>query len=171
MLTKFAGKMKAAVAVSGLLLASCGLPGCGKILDGLDGRTSSQGGKIDATPGTFTHVYQATLSTACVQCHVPGSDGGDHLDFSDKGSAYRTLLGGAVSGHSSATICGGLKLIEPGVPRDSYLAAVLFAEYNAIGFGGVPECKPYSVHLEDQNLSDTEKSSILSWIRNGARND
>jgi hypothetical protein len=124
--------------------------------------------------GTFTNVYQNTLKTACIQCHVPGgapTNDGVKLDFTDQNTAYQTLMGSNVSGQISVGSCGGIKIVNPGNPASSYLAGVLFSEYNTDNFAGVSTCKPYTAHLTDQNLSADEKTAIISWIQSGAPNN
>jgi hypothetical protein len=116
-----------------------------------------------------------TLKTACIECHVPTGaatvNNGVQLDFSTQALAYQTLTAKKVTGSTSSGICPNVSIVTAGDPTKSYLAAVLFAKYNATNFAGVSGCSPYSVHLQDQNISDAEQTSIINWITNGAKND
>lgn len=128
-----------------------------------------------ATSGTFTSIYTSTLSkTTCVSCHEPGGSGyanGVTLDFSTQALAYQTLTSATVSNPSEKTNCSGVKIVYPSNASKSYLAAVLFSDYNANNFAGVSGCQPYTVHLQNLSLSADEKTSILNWINNGALNN
>lgn len=125
--------------------------------------------------GTFSYVYQKTLSTACIECHVPSGAAtqlyGVQLDFTLQATAYQTLTSSMVSGQSSVGACSSVRIVASGSPQTSFLAGVLFTDYFTTNFAGVAGCTPYSAHLNDQNLSDAEKASIISWIQNGAPNN
>lgn len=125
------------------------------------------------TEGTFTHVYEKTLKSACIECHVPTGAAfktdGVLLDFTSQAKAYSTLTTSSVTGGSSKTTCGSAKIVKATKVEDSYLAAVLFTEYNISNFAGISGCTPYTLHLTDQNISSTEKNSITTWIKNGAK--
>jgi|GEM_PF-2960375 len=151
-------------AATGLIL-SLGLvfSGCGQVSDLVDSTT--------AQSGTFSHVYSNVLSD-CLQCHV-GSNSAEYgtLDFSTKTKAYESLQG-TVSGPLAVGNCAGVKLITANTPADSYFAAVLLSEYaTTSGIAGDTDCVPYATHLEDQNLSAAEKTSIKDWITAGALNN
>jgi hypothetical protein len=127
------------------------------------------GDLLPTTSGTFTDVYAKTLSS-CTQCH-DGSNATEYgsLDFSTQASAYETLVGTTVTGPMAAGTCGQVPLVAAGSPSTSYLTAVLFTDYAAsFSSGG---CVPYATHLEDQSISPEEKTSIETWITNGAAND
>ena len=152
-----------------LLVLTLALPffltDCGKI-PGLDGTPAS---------GTFGSVYRTITTANCTQCHVPGgaatTDSGVQLDFTSQATAYSTLTSLNVTATSSKNICNGVKIVKSGEPAKSYFAAVLISTYNTSNFAGVTGCTPYNVHLENQNLSEAEKTSIVSWIQNGAPNN
>lgn len=127
----------------------------------------------ELTPGTFSNVYSNTLKS-CAQCH-DGTDASVEngtVDFSSQALAYETLLAGTVSGITAAGTCAGVKLVDAGSPSTSYLLAVLFADYaSGTGFAGDGDCVPYATHLEDQNVSASEKASMVQWIQDGAQNN
>lgn len=137
------------------------------------------GSQLTDTPapasGTFGSVYNSLKSNNCTECHTPkGSATIDNhvaLDFSTQALAYQTLTASTVSGTTSAGDCGGIKIVSPGNPSKSYLAAVLFKDYNTSGFADVTQCVPYNAHLTSFNLSSSEKTSIINWIQNGALNN
>jgi hypothetical protein len=54
---------------------------------------------------------------------------------------------------------------------DSYLAAVLFEQYNKSNFASVSTCVPYKHYQDVANLSATDQHDITTWIQNGAKND
>ena len=125
------------------------------------------------TPGTFTAVYNQTLKTACVECHQPGGSAtiaGATLDFTTQAKAYATIKPGSVGGGSSGPSCKNLPIVVAGNATSSFLAAVLFVEYDTTPFQN-PGCTPYATHQSDQNLSADEKSSLLQWINAGAKNN
>lgn len=145
---------------------------------GLVGLLVSCGKQTQApTPGTFTAVYTNTLSSACIQCHVPTgavySAGGGNvkLDFSTQATAYTTLIGVKVAGTSTVGTCGDNFLVVASGATKSYLAAVLFDDYSTANFGGQSGCTPYAVHHQDQHLSADEKASMVKWITDGALNN
>lgn len=124
--------------------------------------------------GTFSSIYTTTLSSACIQCHVPTGAvytvNGVPLDFTSKDSAYKTLTYSKASGNSS-NICNNVPIVKKGDPKNSYLVAVLFSDYSTNDFAGQAGCIPYNVHHQDQNLSASEKASIIKWITDGALNN
>jgi hypothetical protein len=133
-------------------------------------------GKESTTPaaGTFGNVYTVTLRTACANCHAPGglpTTQGCTLDFSSQAQAYSTLTGGTVAGSGEPTACLGLKYVVAGDPSSSYLVGVLNSTYHVNNFAGHSGCLPYATHLQDQNLTADEQSSIVSWIQGGAQNN
>jgi hypothetical protein len=139
------------------------LSGCGQVSDLVDSTT--------AQSGTFSHVYSNVLSD-CLQCH-DGSNAADYgaLDFSSKAKAYESLQG-TVSGPLASGTCAGVELITASAPADSYFAAVLLSEFaTTSGIAGDSDCVPYANHLEDQNLTTAEKTSIKDWITAGALNN
>lgn len=127
------------------------------------------------SPGTFQDVYTNTFKKSCMECHVPtGSATVDYhakLDFSTSDLAYQTLTTSTVSGITSSTICAGVKIVAANDPTNSYLMGVLFRDYYKTDFGGKSGCTPNNVHLESINVTDTEKSSIQTWINAGALNN
>lgn len=139
------------------------------------GCNSSKTADTTTTSGTFTDIYKSLLSTSCSGCHNPEGDvyktSHVHLDFSTQATAYSTLTTLLVTGDTSKGICGNVKIVDPGSVSTSYLAGVLFSEYNVYNFDNYPNCKPYSAHLLDQHPSDSEKTSIISWINAGAPNN
>jgi hypothetical protein len=120
------------------------------------------------TSGTFSSVYNVTLKTACIQCHVSPGINGVKLDFSTQALAYQTLLASKVTGNTTSGICPNVSIVVAGNVSKSYLAAVLIAKYNTPNFSSVSGCSPYSVHLQDQNLSAAEQTSLTDWISGGA---
>jgi hypothetical protein len=136
---------------------------------------SACGKSTESTSGTFTQVYTNTLSRACIECHKPGTAATDQdgvtLNFSTQATAFSTLLESTVRGASSTGTCGSVKIVTAGSVENSYLAGVLFTDYHKDNFAGVSGCTPYAVHLQNQNLSASEKTTILDWIRNGALNN
>jgi hypothetical protein len=126
------------------------------------------------TSGTFAHVYNVTLKTACIQCHVPGGSAttaGVTLDFSTQTTAYQSLTTSVVSGGSTKNTCPNISIVLSKDANKSYLAGVLFDSYHTSNFAGVTGCTPYSAHLTDQSLSSDEQTSIVNWINNGALNN
>ncbi len=125
--------------------------------------------------GTFGYVYQNTLKTACIECHVPSgaayASHGVQLDFSTQDTAYSTLLAKNVTGSSSTGTCSGIRIVSPSTPASSYLAGVLISSYHISNFAGVSGCTPYANHLSDQNLSAEEQTSLIEWIQGGALNN
>jgi hypothetical protein len=75
-----------------------------------------------------------------------------------------------VTGPIAGGACSSVKIVDPGNPSTSYLAGVLIQSYYD-NFNGLTGCQPYSVHLQDQNLSADEQSSLTTWITNGAANN
>ena len=127
------------------------------------------------TPGTFTAVYTNTLKSACIECHVPtGSATRDNkctIDFTSQTTAFNTLTTGLVVGTVSKGTCGTMSLVTALNPSKSYLTGVLFSDYVSQNFGGVTGCTPYPLSVHNQNLSADEKSSMLKWITDGAKNN
>jgi hypothetical protein len=157
----------AAVAALTVILSNCGSK--------MSSQPTSQTA-LDSTPGTFTNVYQIfTQSHNCNQCHVPGAPAYDQngvkFDLTSQATAFSTLVNQAISGQSSTGICGGVLEVVPGSPQTSYLAAVLDQAYNTASFAGVSSCAPFNGHLQSENLSADEISSIVSWIQGGAQNN
>jgi hypothetical protein len=129
------------------------------------------GKALGPASGTFGNVYE-TLKSDCIECHVPGGSGlvsGSTFDVTSATTAYNTLL--SDTAHTAAPECAGVKLVVANTPTSSYLAAVLFSDYNINSFAGVANCKPITRHHSDLNLSADEKTSILAWINGGALNN
>jgi hypothetical protein len=125
-------------------------------------------------PNKFSSIYPNIIRFHnCHSCHAPGGQVYDNptdpveLNFSTEDLAYSTLTSKTVAGPTSKGTCGGIKIVNT-TPQTSFLAGVLFSDYNAANFGGVSGCTPYSVHLSDQNLSTSERDAIVTWINNGA---
>ncbi|MCC7404443.1 MAG: hypothetical protein IT288_08600 [Bdellovibrionales bacterium] len=135
----------------------------------------SEDTKPNSTDTTkFTSIYTNIIRFHnCHSCHAPGGQVFDNptdpveLNFSTEDLAYSTLTSKNVAGPTSKGTCTGIKIVNT-TPQTSFLAGVLFSEYNTANFAGVTGCTPYSVHLSDQNLSSSEKSAIVTWINNGA---
>ena len=123
------------------------------------------GAKDVPASGTFGNVYANTLNR-CSTCHQPaGSGSASPLNFLTQITAYSTLL----AYNSVETGCGSVRYVVPSTPQSSMLPAVLFADYFAlVGVGG---CSPYNVHLSNQALSASERTSLLAWISGGALNN
>lgn len=123
---------------------------------------------------TFTTVYQ-TLSTACIECHKPGTAATDsnqvQLNFTTQALAYSTLMAGNVNGILTRGSCPSVKLVSVGVPGSSYLVGTINQSYASSSFGGVSGCTPYNVHYSTLNLSTTQQNAIIAWIADGAKND
>jgi hypothetical protein len=149
------------------------------VFQGCSQRLSQTGiavtGVVGVKAGSFNGVYQILNDNNCVSCHSPGGAAHDisgvELDFSSISSAYQALTADFVTGTSSTGICGGVRIVAPGKPSASYIAAVLFSDYNTADFGGMQGCQPYSGHLQDTNLSGAEKAALISWIQSGAQNN
>jgi hypothetical protein len=127
------------------------------------------------TPGTFTDIYTNTLSTACIQCHVPGGSAaadGVTLDFSTQANAYTTLTTGLVEDGSTKPKCPNVKLVTSGNPTGSYLLAVLVSNfYTGTSFDGVSGCTPNTAHIQLTAINASEQSSITTWIQGGLLNN
>lgn len=129
-------------------------------------------GKLGPPAGSFGDVYQNVIVSAncAAQCHVPGgtaTSAGAQIDFTSQTTSYDTLTTKSVGGASSVG-CGAVKIVKSGDPSKSYLAAVLISTYNTTTVG----CTPLNTHITGiANLSETQKSSIVTWITNGAKND
>ena len=123
--------------------------------------------QTDSNANSFTQVYNASFAVSCQQCHAPG---GSHpfVDFSSADAAYSSLVGQNVSSPSNPSVCGGVKRVAPGDATNSYLLAVLFAQDNRANFGGSTNCQAPPSHHSVVNLTDAERSSIVSWINAGA---
>ncbi len=130
----------------------------------------SRCGNKGPASGTFGSVYTVTLKTACINCHQPGG-AATALDFTTQATAYNTLFGN-VRGPIAVGTCGTVKIVVPSNPNTSYLPAALFADYRTAGnqMKGVPACTPFITN-HNLNLSDAEKTSMITWITNGAKND
>ncbi|MBI5139028.1 hypothetical protein HZA26_00220 [Candidatus Nomurabacteria bacterium] len=136
-------------------------------------------GKVPApstTTGTFTDVYNTIKTANCMECHSPTGaakvNSGVQLDFSTQTTSYSTLTNNhVVTATDIIGTCGTAKLVIAGSPDTSYLAAVLISKYNVTNFAGILGCTPYTVHLTDQHITDSDQSSIIDWIKNGALNN
>jgi hypothetical protein len=152
-----------------VIVGSVGLLGCP------NGTTPESVTSDSSSSGTFSNIYKNTFKKACIECHVPSGaatiDNRVKLDFTTQDLAYSTLISSKVSGMIGSGTCGSANLIVAGDAKQSYLLAVLDAKYNSVNFAGITDCSPYSVHLQDQSLSESELSSIATWITNGAKND
>lgn len=147
-----------------LALLGMGLVGGFLLTSGCAQSTSS-----NAT--TFTEIYNASFSTSCLTCHC-GSCSADNLgvtlDFSNADTAYNQLVNTGVQMPSSpSSSCRNLKRVTANSPSTSYLMAILFSSYRTTGFGGQSDCVPYPLQ-HDNLVSESEKSSIESWINAGA---
>lgn len=127
---------------------------------------------------TFSMVYAVITSVPrCVDCHSPPSGSavtaGSKLDFSTQALAYSTLTTKKLEGGTSGTACNSVSIVDSaGRVTMSGLAAVLFSDYNTTNdFAGATGCKPYTGHHSDLSLSSSEKSTILGWISDGAKNN
>lgn len=133
----------------------------------------SEDTKPNSTDTTkFTSIYTNIIRFHnCHSCHAPGGSAYDtdgvQLNFSTEDLAHSTLTTKFVTGNTSVGTCGAVRIVNTS-PQTSFLAGVLFSEYNTANFAGVTGCTPYSVHLSDQNLSTSEKDAIVTWINNGA---
>ncbi len=133
--------------------------------------TTAAGANVTAS---FASIYTNVLSTACIQCHVPGTpatNSGVTLDFRSAASAFSTLRSSTASGGSSVGTCGTVPIITAGAANQSYLAGVLFADYHTANFAGHNGCTPYATHLQNQNLNSNEEVAIVGWINTGAANN
>ncbi len=123
---------------------------------------------------SFASIYSGILSQSCAQCHVPGAPAHDLngvvLNFSSASAAYSTLKSSNVSGMSSTGTCGGIHIIGSDSSH-SYLAGVLFADYNTNNFAGVSGCQPYANHISDQHITSAQEAAIVQWINAGAPNN
>ncbi|MGK5083388.1 hypothetical protein WDW37_08775 [Bdellovibrionota bacterium FG-1] len=129
----------------------------------------------DPVTANFSSIYSHLFKTACIECHVPTGAAtvakGVQLDFTTQALAYATLTSGSVAAIDSVGKCPSVKLVVTGQVASSYLAGVLIQDYFKDNFAGVTGCTPYNVHLSDQNLTADEKTAIVSWIQNGAKDD
>ncbi len=125
--------------------------------------------------GTFSNVYKTFQKKGCTECHTPGGAGftaGSQLNLSSQATAYTSLTTLNVTATASVGTCGTVKLVSSGQPNQSYLTAVLLDSYNTSNFGGVTGCSPFNGHLTSSyTYSDAEKTSLVDWITNGAKND
>ena len=123
---------------------------------------------------SFSSIYAQTLSTACIECHQPGAsasaDYGVELDFSSQAAAFSSLQG-TVASATSRGQCGGVKIVRAGNPASSYLLAEIDQSFSSPDFGGVAGCVPAAVHYSTINLSQAQRSDIVSWIQAGAPNN
>lgn len=157
------------------------LPALLLILASCSDNHRSRRGTVDANnpsalmfANSFSQIYASTLSTACIACHQPGAsasaDYGVELDFSSQSSAYATLQG-TVASATSRGQCGGVRIVAPGSPANSYLLAEVAQSYTSSNFGGVGGCTPAAVHYSALNLSQEQISAIADWIQAGAPNN
>lgn len=132
----------------------------------------------NAPSGSFTNIYQNTLSTDCLTCH-PGSSAtaaGVTLDFSTQAKAYSSLVGttgspSVVSATDYAPKCPNVQFVVSDQPSQSYLEAEVDPSYYvASDFAGVSTCTPYD-HSGTISLSTSELASITAWINAGIPND
>jgi hypothetical protein len=116
-----------------------------------ENRDAALAGQFMTAP-TFSRVYSQTLSSACIECHQPGSaassDYGVELDFSSQGAAFSSLQG-TVASATSRGQCGGVRIVAPGSPKTSYLVA----------------------EIAQINLSQGQVNDIVGWIQSGAPNN
>ena len=143
------------LALTVLVLARCGLE------------------QAQAPSGTFRSVFQAFESNNCAECHAPTAAAyavdGVQMDLSAQAAAYSDLT--TKNSFSPSTgDCAGIKLVTGGDLSKSYFAAVLLADVATDNFAGT-SCTPCSEHHTSQNLTDAQKTSIRTWIENGAPND
>jgi len=117
---------------------------------------------------TFTSIY-SKLFVSCRNCHlgVGSSSGVDDLDFSNLNQAYSDLFNLAKN-PSNPSQCAGIYRVVRSEPNKSFLLGLILNTYNVNDFGGVPGCKPSVDHLSSLNFSDSEKSTLIQWIQQGA---
>ena len=120
---------------------------------------------LPTVPGTFSDVYKNTLSGTCLGCHDGTDPQKSNLDFSTQATAYATLVGTTVTGDQSSAACGSQTLVSASSPDTSYMLATLFDDYRT----AFTACDAY-VH-ETVSITDSQKSSMVDWITNGAAND
>ncbi|MBF0362827.1 MAG: hypothetical protein HQK49_17545 [Oligoflexia bacterium] len=127
--------------------------------------------KKEPPESRFTTLYNGTFKPNCLSCHAPGNDvydnSGVKLDFTTKELAYSTLTT-KNSASPSNQYCRDIPYASARDVNNSYLLAVLISTYNTTNYASKVNCVPYNVHLLDQNLSQTEKDSIVAWINEGA---
>jgi hypothetical protein len=125
--------------------------------------------------GTFSDVYTNVIQSAnCSQCHVTGgsSQNTAQQDYSSQSAAYTSLTTKTVTGTGSGTAgCSGRSIVSAGAPASSYVAQLLVSSYNTASGG----CTPLNTHLSGGlgvvNLSESQRTSLVTWIQNGAKND
>ncbi len=111
------------------------------------------------------------------ECHIPTGaatvNSGVRVDFTSQVTAYTTLTGtSSVQGAVSKGNCSTVKLGVASSPSTSYLTGALFSDYTKNNFAGVTGCTPYySAHVSSFNISDSQESSITSWMKSGALNN
>ena len=122
-------------------------------------------------PATFSNIYSKILSVTCVNCHTTGggSSGVNDLDFSNANNGYSDLFS-LVKSPSSPSTCTSVRRVVKNTPSQSYLAGVLFSDYNIDNFAGSSGCKPNTKHLGYWSPSTAEKNAIIDWIAAGASN-
>ncbi len=117
---------------------------------------------------TFSSLYTGLFSKSCVTCHQPGGSAwtdGINLDFSSQPAAYSSLT----SLRSTALHCTSLSLVQSGSPSRSVLLAVLFDDYSTIAG---TSCVGDAIHRDQNgNTASGDKSSLVSWIEQGALNN
>ena len=158
-----------------LFLRICGVASV--LLFAVDCSKSESDKSADTNPpvaATLTNLYSAVFSQGCKNCHNPATTvanaGSSNLDFSTITMAYTTLQG-FVSGLSTAGHCNNVKIVKPSDAANSYLAAVLFTDYDHANFGGQTGCIPITEHQLEMHLTPNERAALLAWINAGAINN
>lgn len=105
---------------------------------------------------TWTSRIQPLMAGYCGGCHVGDAPGGGGLDLVGEG-AYDRLLGASIQRPE-------IKLIEPGVPEQSYLWRKLAGDGTITG----QKMPINSAGGGSYDLPDTELSEIENWILAGA---
>ncbi len=128
----------------------------------------------DSVEPTFSSLYANYFSSACVQCHSPGTDAYDDgvlFDFTTQESAYDSLLSRTVTSPSNPGLCLGVKIVDAGNAKNSYLTGVLLGSYNTNNFAGVSGCRPDQGHINRNDFPSSAQSALLNWINEGAQNN
>lgn len=156
-----------AVACLVTVLVALGLAGCG-----------SSPSPTASTTTEFSKVWTIVQAKNCNTCHnasnsASATNGFGVINFASQATAYATLTGGStVKGVSASGNCGSVKLVAAANPTTSYLAGILFSDYNISNFGGVTGCTTaYNSHYSNATFSDADKATIIAWIKDGASNN
>jgi len=128
--------------------------------------------------GTFTNVYAIFTAAQCSRCHTPpatsANENGSSLNLSTQALAYSTLVGTTATPTTvTATdnsACSTVKLVNTATPANSYLLAIFTPADQVTGFGSA-SCRPDASHLQSDNLSADQLTTITNWITAGALNN